>query len=399
MCHRRGAFSCRPPFPSILPEHMSGAFLQLRKFRYGSMSTHFANARMPMPIGLRVVRRNADAVDESEELPWDYDKKGPSTWPYIGYATCSGDESSISQSPIDIITKDTQANSNYELSMKFSIIPASGVTVSNDGHAIVVKGLVGSIVFEKMEYVLKQLHIRRGEHRLDGRVFPVELQFELEDTAKQMLILAVMLELGTRNEWLDALQVSRWSSLTRDGKKEATSRPFSAAWLLPSQGASKPVYFSYDGSLTYPPCHQRVTWVVLSEVGSLASSQLDSMFPNSFGAQNFRPVQPLNGRIVSRLSKVAALAAAGKSSTLASVASSRRAQGDDVDRDWGYSFAKGPLKWGRLYAGCRGDKQSPVNIVPCAVVDNTANRLVLQWQSQANGLVTNNGAAIQVSLA
>jgi hypothetical protein len=121
-----------------------------------------------------------------------------------------------------------------------------------------------------MEYVLKQLHIRRGEHRLDGRVFPVELQFELEDTAKQMLILAVMLELGTRNEWLDALQVSRWSSLTRDGKKEATSRPFSAAWLLPSQGASKPVYFSYDGSLTYPPCHQRVTWVVLSEVGSLA---------------------------------------------------------------------------------------------------------------------------------
>jgi carbonic anhydrase len=368
---------------------------QLHKFRFGSMSTHFANARFPMPVGFRGVRRNADPVDELTELPWDYGTKGPSAWPFIGYPTCAGDSNSVSQSPIDIAAKDVSVFTNNELNIKFRVIPAGGVSIRNDGHAIVVEGLVGSVVFEKTEFVLQRIHIRRGEHRLDGRAFPCELHFELEDIAKGVLIAAVLFEVGARNQWLDALQVSKWSSLTTKSKKETTAQPFSATWLLPNQGASKSGYFSYDGSLTYPPCSQRVTWVVLAEINTLASFQLDSMFPTTFGTQNFRPVQPLNGRIVSRLSKVAV--PVDPKARVPPMERSRRST-DETDRDWGYSFAKGPLKWGRIYANCRSDAQSPVNIVPCQAATNDANRLVRRWSSQPDGLVTNNGAAIQASL-
>jgi carbonic anhydrase len=328
-------------------ERLSSAVLQLQLFRFGSLSTHFPNARMPMPLGSREIRQNADAVDEDTEVEWDYDRIGPDVWSSHGYPVCSGDQESVSQSPVDIITKDALSNRDNELSIKFRSISAGGVSVGNDGHAIAVTGLAGSIVFEKQEYDLKKLHIRRGEHRLDSRVFPVELQFELEDAASEVMILAVLFELGARNQWLDALQVSKWSSLTPDSKAVVTTQPFNALWLLPKEGVSKSNYFSYDGSLTTPPCAQRVTWVVLDQINSLATAQLDSMFPKSFGARNFRPVQPLNGRVVSRLSKVAVAAEKTLAEKVAAAAT-RRAQGDDAERDWDYSFPKGPLKWGRF---------------------------------------------------
>ncbi len=91
-------------------------------------------------------------------------------------AALAGDADAVSQSPIDITTRALQLNNNNELITKFSLVAAGGVSTLNDGRSIVVKGLAGSVTFEKMTYTLTQLHIRRGEHRIDGRVFPVELQ-------------------------------------------------------------------------------------------------------------------------------------------------------------------------------------------------------------------------------
>ena len=175
-----------------------------------------------------------------------------------------------------------------------------------------------------------------------GDFFAVGLQFELFDTASDVLIVAVLLELGGRNQWLDALKVSEWSSLTKGSAAILTSAPFNAAWLLPNQGAAASAYYNYDGSLTTPPCSQDVTWVVMSDIGTLASAQLETMFPKSFGSKNVRPPQDLNGRVVSRLSQVGAT----QPPTLRSSSwASRRAQA--AGSAWGYSFAQGPLKWGR----------------------------------------------------
>jgi carbonic anhydrase len=55
-------------------------------------------------------------------------------------------------------------------------------------------------------------------------------------------------------------------------------------------------YYTYAGSLTTPPCSETVTWVVLSEPARLHPKQLDA-FRRILG-NNFRPLQPLNGRSV-----------------------------------------------------------------------------------------------------
>ena len=64
--------------------------LQLVKFRFGPLSAHFANARLPMPLNSRDIRRNADPGTDDTSLPWDYDKNGPESWQHNGFPICAG---------------------------------------------------------------------------------------------------------------------------------------------------------------------------------------------------------------------------------------------------------------------------------------------------------------------
>ena len=65
-------------------------------------------------------------------------------------------------------------------------------------------------------------------------------------------------------------------------------------------------FFTYDGSLTTPGCTEGVRWFVLEDVGHVSPAALErfhfliSLFPDYGGyPNNNRPVQPLNGRLVS----------------------------------------------------------------------------------------------------
>ena len=57
-------------------------------------------------------------------------------------------------------------------------------------------------------------------------------------------------------------------------------------------------YYAYDGSFTTPPCTEKVKWVVLTTPVSLSKQQIERFRAVIKG--NNRPVQPLNGRQVSR---------------------------------------------------------------------------------------------------
>uniref|UniRef100_A0A4W2CEA2 Carbonic anhydrase 1 n=1 Tax=Bos indicus x Bos taurus TaxID=30522 RepID=A0A4W2CEA2_BOBOX len=66
-------------------------------------------------------------------------------------------------------------------------------------------------------------------------------------------------------------------------------------------------YWAYSGSLTHPPLHESVTWIIFKETISVSSEQLAqfrSLLANAEGdrevhiKQNNRPPQPLNGRTV-----------------------------------------------------------------------------------------------------
>ncbi|CAF4256283.1 unnamed protein product, partial [Adineta steineri] len=71
-------------------------------------------------------------------------------------------------------------------------------------------------------------------------------------------------------------------------------------------------YYTYDGSLTTPMCSESVRWIVFREQMGLSRRQFDQLrqlkhackgennTTNGNISQNFRPVMPLNGRLVYR---------------------------------------------------------------------------------------------------
>jgi carbonic anhydrase len=67
-------------------------------------------------------------------------------------------------------------------------------------------------------------------------------------------------------------------------------------------------YYAYDGSLTTPGCAQDVRWSVLADGGQVSRAavhrlhQVIARFPGYHGyPDNNRPVQPLNGRLITRI--------------------------------------------------------------------------------------------------
>ena len=65
-----------------------------------------------------------------------------------------------------------------------------------------------------------------------------------------------------------------------------------AASLLPNKKA----YFSYNGSLTTPPCSEGVSWNIFVEPITVSEDQIE-IFANIYQV-DARPLQPINGRTV-----------------------------------------------------------------------------------------------------
>ena len=81
----------------------------------------------------------------------------------------------------------------------------------------------------------------------------------------------------------------------------APLRQLSVRGLLPDTTH----YITYDGSLTQPPCHETVTWLVLNKPIYATKQQIHewrklhqgtAKTPKATMANNFRPIQALHNR-------------------------------------------------------------------------------------------------------
>lgn len=217
---------------------------------------------------------------------WSYaGTAGPEHWGELSseYSTC---KTGRTQSPINI----TGSSSADLPAIEFNYT-ATALRLIDNGHTIQVNGDGRSFIkIGAREYHLLQFHFHHpSEEQINGKVHDLVVHLVHQDTQGHKAVIAVLADQGESNPAIKTI----FDNLPRAKEQEVTAATtINPESLLPAARA----YYTFDGSLTTPPCSEGVTWLVLKQPVTLSPSELAQfthMYPN-----NARPVQPLNGRTV-----------------------------------------------------------------------------------------------------
>lgn len=237
------------------------------------------------------------ALAKVADHEWTYTcNAGPASWK----GSCA---SGASQSPIDFPAHPTEPGSATPYGpLKFRYPRFTNATCTNNGHGSPQINLPEDVICEigGVEYRLLSVHWHTpSEHSEQGVHAPLEVHLVHRSAAGDTALLAVMMHTGPPNS---ALQAALDSVPLQPLAEAPLSRAISLLKLLPPPrgvGGLRP-YVTYEGSLTTPPCTERVRWFVLLD-GATASAQQVLDFQKFVGGGstlgfNARPQQPLNGR-------------------------------------------------------------------------------------------------------
>ncbi|KAJ7976131.1 Alpha carbonic anhydrase [Quillaja saponaria] len=223
---------------------------------------------------------------------------GPEKWGSLSpqYSTCSNGKA---QSPVDIKRDVMVPNKNLRsLARQYKLANA---TLINNGFSIGVHfdGDVGGFNLDGKNYILQQLHWHSpSEHQIDGQQAAAELHLVHKAIDGTLSVVAVLHEIGDA----DPLIAKVGNKLVEIAKQKhsATEAPKIALGTFDVKHLERKTrrYFRYHGSLTTPPCTEKVTWNVLGKVRTISKQQLELLKAPLQQAckNNARPVQPLNGR-------------------------------------------------------------------------------------------------------
>ena len=211
---------------------------------------------------------------------WGYDGlMGPERWGKE-FPTCAKGKS---QSPLDIRGPFVKARATVSADYK-----EGPLKIINNGHTIQVNVAAGSkLRIDSMPYDLLQFHFHRpSEEKIDGKPMAMVIHFVHKNPAGKLAVLGVLLKEGNENPGIKTL----WDNLPKGEGPEVSPEGvnFNPGKLLPREFD----FYSYEGSLTTPPCTEGVTFYILKATVNVSNDQVTKFpFP-----MNARPVQPRNGR-------------------------------------------------------------------------------------------------------
>lgn len=223
---------------------------------------------------------NQQASDKSssqKKAAWTYEgDTGPEHWGDLSdaYVACDGTR----QSPVDLTNVSTSEGPSLQTNYA-----SAEAEVTDTGHAIQVNTTGGMLTVGETSYDLLQFHVHTpSEHAVDGGRYPGEIHLVHQAGENQLAVLALFVDEGSGSnpalhDWIDGAD---------------TTLTYNPSALLPSSRS----YYTYDGSLTTPPCSEIVRWVVFDTPIQASSAQLDTLRAQYEG--NARPIQPLNDRTI-----------------------------------------------------------------------------------------------------
>lgn len=229
----------------------------------------------------------AGAAHAADGAHWTYKGHGgPAEWGSMdaGFASC---KLGRLQSPIDIVG----AKPAKLPPIKFNYKP-SALDIIDNGHTIQVNYAPGSfIVVGGVRYELLQFHFHHpSEEKVDGKAHAMVAHLVHRNAEGKLAVVAVLIDPGGASELIDTL----WKNIPHDKDKEVAvgGTAIDVTKLLPENKD----YYTFQGSLTTPPCSEGVTWFVLKTPLKIAGSEV-ATFAKIYPL-NARPVQPLNGRAI-----------------------------------------------------------------------------------------------------
>ena len=227
------------------------------------------------------------AAQHGSKPHWEYEGTlGPAHWGALdpSYHSCVA---GMHQSPIDI----QGAKSGDLPAISFSYHP-SALKLIDNGHTIQVNYAPGSfITVAGKQYELQQFHFHHpAEERVSGTSYPMVAHLVHKSADGKLAVVAVLLSEGAANDFVERL----WKYLPEEQGKEMAVQGVTVdvSMLLPATRG----YFTYDGSLTTPPCTEGVTWFVLKTPVQVSPDEI-AAFARKY-PHNARPIQQLRGRVI-----------------------------------------------------------------------------------------------------
>jgi carbonic anhydrase len=218
--------------------------------------------------------------DDKHDVHWDYEgPMGPENWGKQFPKCARGKE----QSPLDI--KGPFQKVRFNIAPDYKVGP---LRIVNNGHTIQVNANPGSkLRIDGVAYELLQFHFHRpSEEAINGKRQAMVIHFVHKNDAGELAVLGVLLQIGNENPGIKTL----WEHAPQKEGPEVQpdSVAFNPANLLPREME----FYHYDGSLTTPPCTEKVKFFILRTMVNVSKEQV-AAFPFKLNA---RPIQPLNER-------------------------------------------------------------------------------------------------------